>query len=152
MIALALLGAAAACQSSHGNAGPIERSAAGLQQVPLTVRSGSRTHKFIVEVAGTPQEQATGLMNRMSLAPDRGMIFPFPTPRQASFWMRNTFIPLDIIFIRSDGTIANIAENTIPFSEDQILSEGPVSTVLELAGGRAAELGIKAGDRVEWAQ
>ncbi len=116
----------------------------------LTVASGERTHRFTVEVARTPEQQQTGLMNRDSLAPDRGMIFPFEEPRAASFWMRNTLIPLDLIFVRADGTIANIEANTVPLSLDNILSDGPVAAVLEIPGGRAAELGIRAGDRVDW--
>ena len=91
-----------------------------------------------------------GLMYRNKLAPDRGMIFPFETPRVASFWMRNTLIPLDIIFVRDDGSIANIAANTVPYSEEPVPSDGPVAAVLEIAGGRSAELGIKPGDKVEW--
>ena len=78
------------------------------------------------------------------------MIFPFDPPREASFWMRNTMIPLDMIFIRTDGTIANIARETEPYSLDGQPSEGPVAAVLEIAGGRAAELGIEPGDRVSW--
>lgn len=78
------------------------------------------------------------------------MIFPFETERVASFWMKNTLIPLDMIFIRSDGTIVNIEANTVPLSLQPVYSSGPVSAVLELAGGRAAELGIKPGDTVEW--
>jgi uncharacterized membrane protein (UPF0127 family) len=119
--------------------------------VPLTVRTASgAVHKFTVEVARSPEEQNTGLMNRASLAPDRGMIFPHEPPRMASFWMKNTLIPLDIIFVRTDGTIVNIAENTVPLSLDPVPSLEPVGAVLELAGGRTAELGIKAGDKVEW--
>jgi uncharacterized membrane protein (UPF0127 family) len=89
-------------------------------------------------------------MNRSELAPDRGMIFPFDPPRGASFWMKNTLIPLDMIFVATDGSIANIAANTVPLSLEPVLSEGPVGAVLELAGGRAAELGIKPGDKVDW--
>jgi uncharacterized protein len=118
--------------------------------VPLTITSGNKTHRFTVELARTVEEQATGLMNRSSLAPDRGMVFPFETPRDASFWMKNTLIPLDIIFVRADGSIANIAENTVPLSLQPIQSEGPVSAVLEIAGGRSAELGLRAGDKVKW--
>ena len=128
----------------------LDRSPAGLEQIPLTISSGGRTHRFTVEVARTPEEQATGLMNRQSLAPDRGMIFLYPAPQPASFWMKNTLIPLDMIFIRPDGTIARIEANTVPLSLDPVPSLEPVSAVLELAGGRAAELGIKAGDRVQW--
>ena len=107
-------------------------------------------HRFTVEIARTAQEQATGLMNRASLAPDRGMVFPFEPPRDASFWMKNTLIPLDMIFVRADGSIANIEANTVPLSLDPMSSAGPVRAVLEIAGGRAAELGIKAGDTVDW--
>jgi len=91
-----------------------------------------------------------GLMFRNKLAPDRGMIFPFETPRVASFWMRNTLIPLDMIFVRADGSIANIEANTVPYSEEPVTSAGPVAAVLEIPGGRSAELGIKPGDKVEW--
>ncbi len=118
--------------------------------MPLTIESQGRTHSFTVEVAASPEEQAMGLMYRNALAPDRGMIFPFDPPRQASFWMRNTLIPLDMIFIRTDGTIANIAANTVPLSEQPVLSDGEVAAVLEIAGGRSAELGIRAGDKVRW--
>jgi uncharacterized membrane protein (UPF0127 family) len=140
----------AACQPSASNAVELGRSAAGLEQVPLTVTSGGRTHKFTVEVAATSEEQATGLMNRASLAPDRGMIFPFAEESQASFWMKNTLIPLDMIFVRADGSIANIEANTVPLSLQPVHSDGPVAAVLELAGGRSAELGIKPGDKVKW--
>ena len=116
----------------------------------LAVNSNGKTHRFTVEVARSPEEQSMGLMNRSKLAGDRGMIFPFEEPRQASFWMKNTLIPLDMIFVRGDGTIANIATNTVPLSLQPVYSDGPVSAVLEIAGGRAAELGIKAGDTVKW--
>ena len=91
-------------------------------------------------------------MHRQSLAPDRGMLFPYEPPRDASFWMENTLIPLDLIFIRADGTIARIADNTVPLSREPIPSLEPVAAVLEIAGGRAAELGIAPGDRVVWQQ
>ena len=78
------------------------------------------------------------------------MIFPFEPPRPASFWMKNTLIPLDMIFIRADGTIANIEANAVPLSLEAENSDGPVKAVLEIAGGRSAELGIKAGDKVDW--
>ena len=118
--------------------------------MPLTITSAGHEHRFTVEVARTEEEQATGLMNRASLAPDRGMIFPFEPPREASFWMKNTLIPLDMIFVRADGSIANIEANTVPLSLQPVYSAGVVGAVLEIAGGRAAELGIKAGDKVKW--
>ncbi len=89
-------------------------------------------------------------MNRQTLAPDRGMIFPYNPPVAASFWMKNTLIPLDMIFIRADGTVARIEANTAPLSLDPVVAGEPVAAVLELAGGRAAELGITAGARVSW--
>ena len=140
----------AACQPSASNAVELGRSPAGLQQVPLTITSGTRAHRFTVEVAATPQEQAYGLMNRSELAPDRGMIFPMDPPRDAAFWMKNTLIPLDMVFVRADGSIANIAADTVPLSLEPVPSDGPVKAVLEIAGGRAAELGIKPGDKVAW--
>jgi len=140
----------AACQPSASNAVELSQSPAGLEQVSLTVTSSAGKHRFTVEVAKTSEEQAMGLMYRNKLAPDRGMIFPFDPPRDASFWMRNTLIPLDMIFVRADGSIANIAANTVPYSEEPVRSDGPVAAVLEIAGGRSAELGIKSGDKVEW--
>lgn len=122
----------------------------GLALAGLEVESSGRTHRFVVEVARTPDEQAQGLMYRRSLGPNEGMIFPFPSPRPASFWMRDTLIPLDMIFVREDGTIARIAANTVPLSEETVSSGEPVAAVLEIRGGRAAELGIRAGDRVLW--
>ena len=98
----------------------------------------------------TPEQQAQGLMNRQSLAPNMGMLFPYDPPQNASFWMKNTLIPLDIIFIRENGTVALVTENTVPLSLDPIPSLEPVAAVLEIAGGRAAELGIQAGDKVSW--
>lgn len=130
---------------------PAARTApSGLQIVPLTIESSGRSHRFMVEVARTPDQQAQGLMYRDRLGPMEGMLFPFPSARPASFWMRNTLIPLDIMFIRTDGTIARIAENTAPLSETPVVSGEPVAAVLEVAGGRSAELGIRAGDRVTW--
>jgi uncharacterized protein len=145
------MAAAAACGSTTTAAeAPLERSPAGLEQVPLTVTSANGAHRFIVEVARTPEEQARGLMFRNSVPPDRGMIFPYDPPVQASFWMKNTLVPLDMIFIRPDGKIGRIAANTVPMSLDPVASIDPISAVLEIAGGRAAELGIQEGDRVTW--
>ena len=89
-------------------------------------------------------------MFRTELADNAGMIFPFPEPRIASFWMKNTVIPLDIIFIRANGTIESIADNTTPYSTIPVEAGEPVVAVLELRGGLAAELGIAAGDTVKW--
>jgi uncharacterized membrane protein (UPF0127 family) len=121
-----------------------------LDQIPLEVRSDGTAHQFSVEVARTPDEQARGLMFREHLAPDEGMLFPFPSPRPASFWMKNTLIPLDMLFIRADGTIARIAVNTTPLSLAPVGVGEPVAAVLEIAGGRSTELGIAEGDRISW--
>jgi uncharacterized membrane protein (UPF0127 family) len=131
---------------------PAARTApSGLDLVRLAIESANgRRHLFTVEVARTEAEQARGLMNRRTLAADAGMLFPFDPPRPASFWMRNTLIPLDMIFVRPDGTIARIAANTVPLSEEPVGVTEPVTAVLELNGGRAAALGIAAGDRVTW--
>ncbi|MCB5426501.1 DUF192 domain-containing protein [Altererythrobacter sp. CC-YST694] len=104
----------------------------------------------MVEVARSEEEQAKGLMFRKQMGADEGMIFPRRPPDFASFWMRNTVIPLDIIFIGTDGKILNIAANTVPYSLDPQTSDGIASAVLELNGGRAAELGIEPGAKVEW--
>ena len=124
--------------------------ASGLAIIPLTVVHGQIRHNFRVEAAVTPEQQAKGLMFRTALAPDEGMIFPMNPPRTASFWMRNTVIPLDLIFIGADGRITNIAANAVPYDEAPLRSTGQVKGVLELTGGRAAQLGIVAGDAVEW--
>jgi uncharacterized protein len=122
----------------------------GLNVIPLVVKTGTVAHTFQVEVARSRFEQAQGMMFRRAMGQDEGMLFPFEVARRASFWMRNTVIPLDIIFIGPDGRILNVAADARPYSEDNILSEGPAAAVLELVGGRAAQLGIKAGDKVEW--
>ena len=153
------LSALAACASAPGggkdragcNAGaPQAISAADLEQVQLCVKSKGKTHSFIVEVAETSQQQAKGMMFRTELTDNRGMLFPFVEVRMASFWMKNTVIPLDIIFIRPDGVIENIAENAEPYSTIPVESTAPVTAVLELRGGLAAEMGIEAGDKVAW--
>jgi uncharacterized membrane protein (UPF0127 family) len=117
--------------------------------VPLTIRSKSGVHQFTVEIAATPEEQERGLMFRKSLAGDRGMIFPYEPAQQVAFWMKNTLIPLDIVFIRSNGTIARIT-NAEPMDITPLPSGEPVAAVLEIRGGRAKELGIREGDAVAW--
>ncbi|WP_240325505.1 DUF192 domain-containing protein [Sphingomonas mesophila] len=118
--------------------------------MPLTIRSGNKVHRFTVEVARSGAEQAYGMMNRDSLPGDRGMLFPYDPPQAVAFWMKDTLIPLDLVFVAPGGTILNIIENAVPLSFEQLPSAGPVEAVLEIAGGRSAELGLKPGDRVEW--
>ena len=121
----------------------------GLDIVPVTISTDKGEHRFAAEVAATQDEQAKGLMFRTELGPDEAMIFP----RQgdiASFWMKNAPLPLDIIFIGQDRKIINIAAQTTPYSLDSVSALGPTSAVLEIPGGRAAELGIGPGDAVAW--
>jgi uncharacterized protein len=155
LLALALL--ASGCTAANGGNAPgcnpgeaRGSSEAGLDQVELCLTSAGKVRAFTVEVAATSPQQAKGLMFRTALADDRGMIFPFGDERMASFWMKNTPIPLDIIFIRADGKIENIAENTIPYSLEPVGSTAPVAAVLELRGGLTGELGIAPGDVVRW--
>ncbi|MBA3525911.1 MAG: DUF192 domain-containing protein [Sphingomonas sp.] len=149
-LALALAVALAACApTAKAPEAPLGRAESGLEQVPVTITSSTGTHRFIAEVARSPDEQKRGMMFRESIAPDRAMIFPYDPPEPTSFWMENTLIPLDIIFIRPGGTIARIA-TAVPLSQEMVPSGEPVSAVLEIAGGRAAQLGVKAGDRVKW--
>ena len=118
--------------------------------MPLTVQSANGVHRFTVEVAVTEPEQATGLMNRPAMDPNRGMIFPYAPPQDVAFWMKNTLIPLDMIFVSEDGTIGRIEENAVPLSLEPVPSGGPIVAVLEINGGRSAELGIAPGDKVSW--
>jgi uncharacterized protein len=152
---LCLAAALSACQREPAantvqQAGPPPKAPSGLDQAMLTIESGGRSHRFTVEIARTEPQQDQGLMGRRALAADRGMLFPFDPPRAAAFWMRGTLIPLDMIFIRTNGTIARIAANAVPLSEEPVGVEEELSAVLELRGGRAAELGIREGDSVSW--
>lgn len=122
----------------------------GLEVIPLTVTQDGKAHRFRVEVARTDAEQAQGLMFRTEMGPNEGMLFPTERPQPRSFWMKNTVIPLDLIFVGSDGLITNIAANAVPYSLEPIPSAGAAIAVLELNGGRAAELGIRPGARVTW--
>lgn len=150
-LVLLLLLTPAACRGEPQGVAGQATAESGLALIPLEIRSGGRVHRFTVEVARTPDEQAQGLMYRESLAPDRGMLFPYSPPEVAGFWMKNTLIPLDMIFVREDGSIARIADNTIPHSLESVSAGEPVAAVLEIAGGRAAELGITESDKVSWA-
>ena len=117
--------------------------------MPLTIHSSTGVHRFTVQIAATEEQQERGLMFYRSLGPDQGMIFPYNPPQEVSFWMENTLIPLDIIFIRPDGTIARIT-NAKPLDRTPLPSGATIGAVLEIRGGRAAELGIREGDKVDW--
>lgn len=114
---------------------------------PLVIESGEGRHRFTVEVARTDEERRIGLMHRRSMAADHGMLFDFITPRPVGMWMKNTFIPLDMLFIKSNGRIANIAQ-AAPHSLETVPSRGRVLGVLELNAGTARRLGLAAGDLV----
>lgn len=159
-IVLALAVALAACSSGKSEgaqsapatayASAPRHRASGLAVIALAVTSSKGRHAFQVEVAASAEEQSKGLMFRTEMGADEGMIFPMPSPRIASFWMKNTVIPLDIIYIGTDGRILNIFSMTEPYSETPLFSSEPVKAVLELNGGRAEALGIATGDKVEW--
>lgn len=119
-----------------------------MQVTPLSIVTDDATHKFSVEIADDQDEISFGLMERESLAPNAGMLFDFDPPRSASMFMKNTLISLDILFISSDGTIEMVARNAVPGSLRTISAGIPVAAVLEINGGRAAELGIEPMDTV----
>ncbi len=122
--------------------------ALALDRNTVEIASKTGVHVFTVEVADTEPARARGLMYRRDLPDGRGMLFDFFREQPVGFWMKNTYIPLDMIFIRADGRIASIAENTEPLSEKVIPSGTPVRAVLELKGGTARRLGIEPGDQV----
>jgi uncharacterized protein len=124
---------------------------AQLAQFPsaaLTILTASGPDKFTIELATTPEQMAQGLMFRHSLAPDAGMLFDYQSPSLATMWMKNTLIPLDMLFVDARGQIVNIHERAVPGSLETIAAAAPVRAVIELNGGTAARLGIRPGDRV----
>jgi uncharacterized protein len=133
-------------QASFGSApaGP----QTGLRVERLTIATPGGARSFRVEMADTPESREIGMMWRTSVPRGTGMLFDFPAPQNAYFWMENTLSSLDIIFIRSDGTIANIAANAQPLSRAVIPSAGPIKAVLEIGAGEAQRLGIRAGQKV----
>ncbi len=157
---MAGIAALAACSSPEGATARAQAPAAaasaanarhpvsGLEVIDLVVERGKKKLAFKVELAASPEAQARGLMFRTELGDFEGMIFPSGTPQPRSFWMKNTPLSLDIIFIGPDGRILNIAADTVPYSLDSVTSNGPASAVLELRAGRAKALGIVPGDRV----
>ncbi|HEX4077835.1 MAG TPA: DUF192 domain-containing protein [Rhizomicrobium sp.] len=116
----------------------------------LTIDTAQGPRHFAVELAVTPGQEEQGLMYRRELAPDAGMLFDFGDTATRTFWMKNTLIPLDMLFIAGDGRIVDIHERAVPMSEDIIASQVPARAVLELNGGTVARLGIKPGDIVRY--
>ena len=115
----------------------------------LTIDTAAGKQHFTIEEAKTNQQMMQGLMYRQAMAADAGMLFEYDHPQPVSFWMKNTFIPLDMLFIGADGTVLDIHERAVPLSLDAIATDKPVLGVLELNGGTVSRLGIKRGDRVE---
>jgi uncharacterized membrane protein (UPF0127 family) len=127
---------------------PVQAGTAKGGMEPLEVVTHQGVRRFMVEVADTVATREQGLMFRKSLAADRGMLFDFKTAQPVTFWMKNTYIPLDMVFISPEGRVISIARDAVPMSETLIPSGGDVLAVLEIRGGRAAELGMQPGDRV----
>jgi uncharacterized membrane protein (UPF0127 family) len=139
VLALLLLAAAAV----------LAQPARAFESGTLAIRSHDGTvHNFLIELARTPDERAQGLMFRKEMDPQAGMLFDFGEEQPIAMWMKNTFIPLDMLFIDPQGRIINIAERTVPHSLDPVAAAAPARAVLELNGGTASRLGIRPGDRV----
>jgi uncharacterized membrane protein (UPF0127 family) len=115
----------------------------------LVLQTATGEYSFNVQVVDTPESRAQGLMFVTELADDAGMLFDFKEERPVSFWMRNTFIPLDMIFVGADGLVRNVHVNARPHDVTSIPSDGPVQYVLEIPGGRSVEIGLQPGDRME---
>lgn len=161
LFGIACAGVTVACSPVAADAGarapaaaetqaPAVHPVSGLAVVPLTITTASGAHAFRVEVAASPGEQERGLMFRTAMGADEGMIFPMIPPRRAAFWMRNTVIGLDIVFIGADHKVLNVAANAIPYDETPLPSAGLAAGVLELNAGRAAQIGMEPGDTVTW--
>jgi uncharacterized protein len=161
-VMLATILAFAACSPGEGSAArtpgtgaeaastPDRHPVSNLKVIDLAVLRGDQRLPFRVELADTPEAQARGLMYRTEMGDFEGMLFPSVIPEPRSFWMKNTPLSLDIIFVGADGRILNIAANTVPYSLESVSSQGYASAVLELRAGRAAQLGIVPGDKVEY--
>lgn len=118
-----------------------------LPTIPLTLVTASGKHKYTVELARTAEQQSAGMMFRKAMARNRGMLFPFEPPRPVAFWMENTVLSLDLVFINPDGRVGKIAARATPFSRDMINRYEATAAVLELIAGEAARIGLRPGDR-----
>lgn len=154
LLALILLAPPSALRAQEGatdfSAFAVGEPNRGLRVISLAIETASGIHRYRVEVAETPAQQARGMMFRKSMARDTGMIFPMDPPRPAAFWMRNTYVPLDIIFLSPDERVLNIAADVQPLSDTTRPSRGVAGAVLELKAGEAARIGLRPGDRVRW--
>jgi uncharacterized protein len=127
------------------------RDLSTFRKTSLEIHSGKQTHMFNIWLAESPEQQQQGLMFVRDLPENGGMLFTANPPRVFTMWMKNTYIPLDMVFIGKDGRIAKIAERTTPHSLDLVSSDTPVAAILEIKGGEAARRALHAGDRVSWA-
>ena len=123
-------------------------AALALDPGEVVIETPAGSHRFTIELAATPGERARGLMFRRSMRLDHGMLFDFQTPQPVAFWMKNTPLPLDMLFIDATGTVVRIAADTVPFSETPVPSEQPIRAVLEVNAGVAKRLGITPGAKV----
>ncbi|SRR5579883_1165386 len=148
---LALLVTLAGARSSvcGAQSAPIE-SLTHFPRTTLEITAQGHRDRFEIWIADTPSRQEQGLMFVRDLPASEGMLFPQGSPQVAHFWMKNTYIPLDMIFVGKDERIAKIIANARPFSLDVLSSDVPVIAVLEIGGGEAKQLGIRVGDRVRW--
>lgn len=129
--------------------GAATQGSASFERSGLIIETAKgQQHRFDIELAVTPEQQAQGLMFRQQMAPDAGMLFLYDRPQGIAMWMKNTLIPLDMLFVDSKGRITGIEERTVPFSTQTIESPGLASAVLELNAGTAERLGIRVGDRL----
>lgn len=148
VISLALL--AVLLTAPFAGGGFAESAPESMPTGPLTlVTADGARHEFIVELAANNTDRGRGLMFRKELSPDKGMLFDYGRSRKVSMWMKNTLIPLDMLFIKDDGRVESFRKRAVPHSEQPISSGGPVRAVLELAGGSVDRLGIQPGDRVD---
>lgn len=143
-------GSASAQTTAQSAAAENRHPVSGLEIIEVTVQSGENTYVFDTELAAASDDQAQGLMFRTELGEFEGMLFPSRGAQMRSFWMKNTPLPLDIIFIGPDNRIINIGAMAEPYSLDSVPSAAPAIAVFEIIGGRAEELGIKPGDLVTW--
>jgi uncharacterized membrane protein (UPF0127 family) len=139
----------AAALTSHA-AAQTQRAVA-FDRDTLAIETSSGAHRFNVELARTPAQQSQGLMYRRKLAPDAGMLFVYPAPYRISMWMKNTLIPLDMVFIGADGRVVDIAQRTVPLSLQPISTSEPALAVFEVNAGTASRLDIRKGDIVRHA-
>lgn len=146
-ILLAALAATTFAGAGCAPKGPVDEHGRALERLAVTTSTGR--HEFLVEIADDEPKRQQGLMYRQPLADDRGMLFQFEDVAERSFWMKNTPSSLDIVYVAPDGRIVSIASHTTPFSETPVPSYGAAKGVLEVRAGRMAEIGAKAGDRVE---